>query len=76
MPAKIKSSVTDYARDAVAMAFNGFLTYSIPLIGGLIGTILGNYIAAPGHKTAVNVVNVLMYVDSLAELVRGGRGVI
>ena len=76
MPAKIKSSVTDYARDAIAFLVQGTLTYNVPIIGGIIGLILGNYIAPAGHKTAVNVINTLLYVDSLAELVRPGtRGV-
>jgi hypothetical protein len=71
----IKGSVVDYARDAIAFIAQGALAYNVPLIGGAIGLVLGNYIAPSGHKTAVNVVNTLIYVDSLMEWLVGGRGV-
>jgi len=69
----VKGNVVDYGRDGIAMLQCGLLSYNLPLIGGLIGVVLGNYIAS--HKTPVNVVNTLMLVDSVLEAWRGGRGV-
>lgn len=71
----VKGSVVDYARDAIAFVAQGTLSYNVPIIGGMIGLVLGNYIAPNGHKTAVNVVNTLIYVDSLMEWIMGSRGV-